>query len=324
MSEPSNIDDVYEIRPYRSGDEIRINQQFNKIFGLDRGIEEWNWKFQLPHPSRILIACDHSHNVITHYAVLIDKFHYKGIVVNAGHSVDTYSVRQEGAVQMRIFEKVVGQFFKRYGHPEHVSLMYGFPGVRILKLGMMKLDYGVPLPVRYWERITNGELPRVQLRENYTLSLNKIDHLWKRSKLRYPISVIRDGHWVFKRYLSRPHHSYKFLRTKSWGRYSCLAVYTVEEDSIALVDLIWDGKNLGDLKLIQNLLILVAQTKGFSKIYMWLSGDEKAEVEFRKLGWLCKPEPNNLHLVVRSFDDRIDRETLLNGFYLTKGCTDII
>jgi hypothetical protein len=32
-----------QIRPYREGDESRINEAFNEVFGLRRSLAEWSW-----------------------------------------------------------------------------------------------------------------------------------------------------------------------------------------------------------------------------------------------------------------------------------------
>ena len=32
-------------RPYRAGDEVAINDGFNRVFGLQRSLAEWWWKF---------------------------------------------------------------------------------------------------------------------------------------------------------------------------------------------------------------------------------------------------------------------------------------
>jgi hypothetical protein len=34
-----------EVRLYRPGDEIAINDAFNRIFDRQRSIEEWAWKY---------------------------------------------------------------------------------------------------------------------------------------------------------------------------------------------------------------------------------------------------------------------------------------
>jgi hypothetical protein len=57
---------------------------------------------------------------------------------------------------------------------------------------------------------------------------------------------------------------------------------------------------------------------------MWLSGDPWAEKIFAARGWQHIREPQDLHLVVLTFNKEIKKQKLLDHFYLTKGCTDII
>jgi len=62
-------DQNYIIRPYKPSDEISINDNFNKVFGLKRSLEEWRWKMQPENNSSvIMIAVDDSGKVLAHYA----------------------------------------------------------------------------------------------------------------------------------------------------------------------------------------------------------------------------------------------------------------
>ena len=79
-----------------------------------------------------------------------------------------------------------------------------------------------------------------------------------------------------------------------------------------------------DLVRLESLLVNVSREKRLSYMAMWLSGDKEAESVFESNNWQIETEPQNLHMVVKSFNSDIDRSTLLNHFYLTKGCTDII
>ena len=315
----------FYIRPYIEGDEIKINDGFNQVFGENRTLEEWKWKFQSNNESRILLAFDSDDNLISHYAVLIDKFNYKGILYTSGHSVDTFSKPMPTAIRTKLFKKLVLRFFEMYGNINNVSLMYGFPGTRMLKLGSLKLDYGEAFPIKLWKKsIPDGSDYGLVFKSFWKLRDKKIDHLWNRSVHRYPVSIVKDAAWVNKRYLSRPNGSYQVLRTARIGAYTSLCIYIILKDTLFLVDLIWDGMRKKDLVRLESLLVNVSREKRLSYMAMWLSGDKEAESVFESNNWQIETEPQNLHMVVKSFNSDIDRSTLLNHFYLTKGCTDII
>lgn len=313
----------FVIRKYQAGDEHLINKGFNQIFGLRRSIQEWYWKFKDPNDSRIMISLDRG-ELLSHYAVQTDRFQYLGETYTVGHSVDTFSVRKAKATSGRSLQKLVMSFFEEFGSAEDVALMYGFPGTRILRLGNMKMDYGRAIPIKYWELTLPFKHKKFAGGDSHPGHPSKINQLWKRAAKRYPASIIRDYQWMHKRFLSRPDHKYQFIRSSSWGRYSLLATFVRHQGAIEVVDIIWDGSSKRDVRFFTGALASVAHRNGITKISMWLSGDEKLEQNLEKYGWIVREEPHKLHLVVKSFVSSIDREELLDRFYLTKGCTDII
>lgn len=313
----------FVIRKYQTGDEHLINKGFNKIFGLRRSIQEWYWKFKDPNDSRIMLSLD-AEEVLSHYAVQTDRFQYLGELLTAGHSVDTFSVRKAKATSGRSLQKLVQQFFDEFGSAEDVALMYGFPGERILRLGHIKLDYGRACPVKYWELELPAKPKKLPGAANHPGPPAKINQLWNRASWRYPVSIVRDYKWLHKRFLSRPNHKYQFIRRTRWGRYSLLCTFVRDRNMIEVVDIVWDGSSRRDIKFVTEALSSTAHRYGIPRVSLWLSGDKKLEELLEKYGWKMREEPHKLHLVVKSFVSTIDREELLDRFYLTKGCTDII
>lgn len=325
FSQPTLQIGPFAIRPYRTGDEGKINDAFNAVFGQNRSLEEWKWKFDSVNPSRIIIAVDQDEQVVTHYAVLTDEFQYKGKRYIGGHSVDTYSKRRSDAVRTRLFEKTVGLFFEIHGRPGEVDLMYGFPGTRILKLGHMKLDYGEPLAVPYWEK--NAPASRHGLKSAVVDRLptsEKLNALWKRASGRYSSSIIRDGRWFEKRYFSRPDNAYRLVVYSKWWRWTAAAVVKDEGHQLFVIDLVWDGRDEAQLRDLLYKIEGMAADLGRTKVAAWFSGDGETEQTLESMGWIRKAEPQGLHMVVKTFHPDIDRNNLLHSFYLTKGCTDII
>ncbi len=313
----------FVIRGYQKGDEQLINREFNTIFGLKRPIQEWYWKFKHPNESRIMLSLDRD-QMLSHYAVQAARFQYQGDIYTAGHSVDTFSIRRAKATSGRSLEKLVQSFFREFGGVNDIALMYGFPGRRILRLGSIKLDYGIPLAVKYWELKPKFSDLRLQGGMDHPGTPSMVDELWSSAAHRYPVSIIRDYKWIYRRYISRPNNEYRFVYHKVQGRYTVLCVYVKKARVLEVVDIIWDGQNENDIKFITSILASIALKKALRKVSMWLSGDEKLEAILERNRWMIKEEPNQLHLVVKSFTSKIDREDLLSRFYLTKGCSDII
>lgn len=317
----------FEIRPYQPGDEDKINETFNRVFNTSRSINGWKWKFKKPNDSRILLAYNQNKKLITHYAVTTDRFQFDSRSFTIGQSLDTFSVRHPDAIRLKLFENVVRHFFGLFGSKKDVAIMYGFPGTRILKLGTMKLDYGTATPIQYWEKeITDTATHVIKNKPNqlFVPNITKLNGLWNRSKNRYPASIIRDGNWFFKRYLSKPSNNYQYIAHSKWWNYQCFAVYITQNDTLQIIDIVWNGKKKEDVISLEKSILNRARYRGIKKMSMWLSGDSNLEQIFKDTGWQIRKEPHDLHFVVKTFDTAIPRDEVRSNFYMTKGCTDII
>ncbi len=73
------------IRPYQEGDEVAINEGFNRTFGLERSLAEWQWKFA-PYRNRrwIMVAVDSKGLVMAHYAAAAVRWQLDGRTVLRG------------------------------------------------------------------------------------------------------------------------------------------------------------------------------------------------------------------------------------------------
>lgn len=92
MSEPAE----YSVRAYAPGDEAAIQRAFSGVFGVERSLAEWRWKFLAPpRGSRILLAFDGAGELVCQYAAIAVDVAV-GAPKRAAQIVDVFSRRRRG------------------------------------------------------------------------------------------------------------------------------------------------------------------------------------------------------------------------------------
>lgn len=313
-----------ELRPYQRGDEASINYGFNEVFGLQRPLEDWVWKFRPDEQgSYILVAADHGH-VVAHFAVLRVPVQVDGRRRIGGHVVDAYCRRLPGVRQQRVYVKTVLEFYRRYGVPEHLSFIFGFPGERHLQLGRLRFRYALPQLVPVWRRPARTHRlfwPRydVRLGENDAA----LDALWARAQTRYAVTAIRDGAWSRRRYHGRAGNPYVHLTV--WRRKTVHAWAVLQTgDTGRWIDLLWDGEDPRALVELDEAVAHTTAAAGAKNLELWLGGDAAAAAVLARRGWEQGCHPERLHMTTSSYDDALDGDDLVRRFYVTMGDSDLV
>jgi hypothetical protein len=317
-------------RPYRPGDEIQINDGFNRVFGLNRSLEEWRWKFpELPEGRWIMLAFDAQGSLLAHYGAVPVRLQVAGLTVRAGQPVDSFSLPEgrRGLGAAHTFQRTVEAFFSEFGGPDKLALLFGFPGEKHLRLGMRRLGYEqlTPQPMIVWRRGVGRRGPRFT---GHTVRFDPdggaVDALWARARARYRVAVERDAAWFGRRFLGRPGVDYLRIAAYQKGRPAALAIARVVGATVYLADLVWDGCSDRALTALDVAIDNLARLRGAVSIEMWLCGDRAAEERFTELGWKCSTHPAGLALVARSFHPGIDVTSFPGAFYLTMGDADLV
>ena len=334
MTAPGTV----RIRRYRPGDGPAINRGFERVFGKTRKLDEWEWKFPDEREKTILIA-EEGGEVLAHFAAIPVSLQADGRRIRAGQVVDVFSVRRQG-----LFLRLVDRFYRELCGPGRLELIYGFPGERHFRLGVRRLRYSEPVPVRFWSRRMkpevdaedrqNGRLVGALCRRWRTwisgVSLRKgfdpaaMDRLWNRASSRFPVSAVRDRAWIERRLVDRP--GVEYLHRTVWrrGEPAALAVLRSVGPVLHWAELLWDGEDRRTLEELDAEVERVARGSGVRECRLWLAGDREAEAVLATRGWRRGHEPQDLHLGAVSFLPDLDPVSVCRRLYLTMGDADLV
>jgi len=312
-------------RTYRTGDEVQINAGFNEVFGLSRSLEEWHWKFpEHPEGRWIMLAVDADGRVLAHYAAVAMQVRFGREQVRAGQIVDAYSRMEVRGT--RVFSTCYERFIESFGKPDGLPLMFGFPGRQHYEMGLKALKY-VPIgSVPYWVRESRWRPSlvawRFEIRQGF--DVRAVDDLWRRTRERYDVAAVRDSSWFARRYDGRPGVEYTHLSAWRNGRAHAWAVTRAHEGTLRWAELVWDGEATGALVAIDRALGRLARHLSCTNLELWFGGDPAAERTLEQLSWARRPCPQDMLLVARRFDSRVDLDRMQRSFYLTMGDSDLV
>lgn len=330
------------LRPYRSGDGPAINRGFNRIFGTRRSLEEWEWKFPpSERESSILVAVEDG-RILAHFAAVPVRLRLPGRTLGAGQVVDVYSNRRPG-----LFLRVVERFYQELCGPDKLELIYGFPGSRHFRLGVMKLGYSQPLPVPFWARRMEDQpagrdglgrlLAGVRVREGPDPAAT--ERLWQRSRHRLAVAAVRDRRWVRRRFTGRPQVAYVHLTAWEGGEPRAQAILRRPASppttgspegpdagarALRWAELLWDGGSSRALVALDREVARRARGAGALESHLWLGGDREAAEILVRRGWRRRTEPQDLHLGAVSFVEGVDALEVCRRLYVTMGDADLV
>ena len=306
-------------------DEPAVNEGFNRVFGARRSLEEWRWKYQeAPEGRWMMVAEDASGTLLAVYGAVPVRVRVDGVAVRAGQIVDVYSLPE--VRRTKVFTTCYETFIRRWGNPDDLPLMFGFPGGIHYEMGLKQLLYVLLGPVPYWRR----ETPRVVLpRPLSGRVVEGFDEvaagaLWARAADRYPVAAVRDPAWLRRRYTGRPGVEYLHLTVHRGGVPRAWGVARAMAPAFRWADLVWDGAETADLAALDRAMARAARRRGCAHEELWLGGDEAAERALRQRGWTRAAHPEDLHMVMRTFHPGVDPERLRTRLYLTMGDSDLV
>jgi len=262
----------YIIRDYATGDEEGITTLFNEVFGKEMSRGQWKWKYLIPGEWKIFSKVaedDASKKIIGHAGAVplrgifqnrtIQFFQIADVMVHTGARGFLGRKNVFDSLMKNLFEDIRKEF------PD--VFCYGFPGTRPYILGYR---------IRVYERIEQAfeivKHIRRSLLNPYKIQKiswddDRLNSLWERFTRDFPLSLIRDKHYLNIRYATNPFFSYQllgiFLSKKLYG----WAVIRDSGDEVLVIDLLTEKKRCRSiLKALQNYFIF----QGKKTMRLWL------------------------------------------------------
>lgn len=314
-----------DVRSFRAGDELAIQEAFAEVFRAARPLADWRWKFEMPpRGSRIVLGFGEDGRLLCQYAAIALDVAWFGRELVAGQIVDVLS-RARGGLGRRNtpFLRTVEAFLEAQRAPGGLAFIYGFPGERHQRIGEIAGLYNRTEPIERLERALDEPAAARSLPVRFSdgFDATAIDDLWRRARRRYPAAVVRDARWFAWRYAARPRSDYAQVGIHRGGCCRAWGVLAVASPSARWLDLVWDGADPGDLAALAAELGARAREAGAERLELWLRGDEAARGELLARGFVAGPDPER-RLSVIVFDPEVELEQVLHRLYLTLGDSD--
>ncbi len=334
--------DVYQdpagrwtIRPYRAGDEGAILELFKRVFGIDRSLEHWRWKFvENPAGQYIRLAQTPSGELVGQYAGLPARMTWGGkrLVLTQIIDVMVDPRFRMGLKRAGLFSALANRFIGDYSGLNKVSGGFGFPTPGALRIGERVAGYTPLHPVVCLVRdLGGGELSlpvRARLYRIQTVERvgRGIDGLWERVRPELPVAIIRDARYLNWRYADCPDVRYTMLSASSrlTGTLAGVAILRMEvhgKPVAALVDWLVSRRATGAA------LALLARCEGVAR----QAGMERLEAWFPPYSWSYRllqelgfgPSDTIYHFVVLPTSPEVSLEWAKDRWYYTMGDSDI-
>ena len=323
-----------EVRLYRPGDEDAINDTFNRVFGKQRSVEEWAWKYRADDPPCPIVAAWDGDRLTAHNGGIAADYQVDGHRLLAVQGADTFSLAvAEKLPEWRdSWQHVMDHFAEIAAGQFGVSLLYGFTGGRAIShmVARARWDSVSPrrIPLLTRRRRPAGRSPasrlfRARLTDDHEPAL---DRLWERAGNRYPVSVVRNADHVRRRLSGHPTVRYhRWLIRPRWSRTpAAFVAFRTDGGVVRWVELVWDGRP-GALELVDHLSRGLAEQTGAEREELWLDGDPEASQWLEIFGFESRPDPSGVVRVTRFVDADLNAEAFAPGrVYTTSADADLV
>jgi hypothetical protein len=326
--------EALEIRLWAPGDEVAINDGFNRVFGKDRSLEEWAWKYGAGSPPLPIVAAWDGKALVAHNGGIPTRFQVDGRRITALQGADTLSLAAaERRPEWRDAWQDVMDLFAEVATADFgVSLLYGFTGGRAVSHMVRRARWNsveprrIPLYVRRQRPAGRSLASRFFKARLIGDDEPALDRLWDRAGRRYPVAVVRDAEHARRRLSGHPSVRYhRWLITPHLASTpAAFVAFRTDGGVVRWVDLVWDGRP-GALELVDHLSRGLAEQTGAGSEELWLDGDEEAAGWLEVFGFEGGPDPSGVARVSRFLDESLDPESFApERYYTTMADADLV
>lgn len=351
----------YVVRHFRDGDEVEINRLFNQVFGTNRTMEEWQWKFRRNPAGAIHVeVAEEGGKLIGHYASLPAFFTYQGTTIPVSIPCDNfvhpdYRGGFRGVQKaMHEYHTVFSDWFPKFGFGCPNAAHYAI-GKRILKykdvgeipvlFRRMSLRLGIRSKIPGLSNsIVNSlsELARLPSKWALTARLRRVpdirtavvsefdervDALWARVHKGFNVACIRNLAFLRWRF-SRPGYEYRIVTAARGEELAGYIVTSVRDEDGARIGYMVDMLSASDeaSAALTARALLQLHADGADYALCWMLTDKPQSAVLHQFGFAPRePAFPPVKVVFQNGDPATISDSVLGrleNWYLTMADSD--
>jgi len=331
----------FSIREYREGDEDQIVPMFRRRFHVDRGLPRWRWVYrENPRGNlRISLAFSEDGTLAAQYAGYPVTFEKtvagEEQTLNALQIGDTMTAPEfhnAGKGPTQLLMRTLRDFYARYCQGQ-VAFNYGFNTGKIHRFSLRSANArrleDIPFHVlevsrasfqTAWSSVAQLLAYRVQRVDHFDANW---DQFYDRVRAAYALLVKRDSRYLEWRYARCADRQYFIYAVRRWGRMVGWSVFRRDGSRLIWGDALFDPNAPSAVRLLLKHVLMSPEHRGAETIETWAStrpGWWHAQIA--KLGFVGRPEPNDLSLVFVPFNHDPENDFRAHLYY-TMGDSDL-
>jgi hypothetical protein len=229
-----SADASIRIGPYEPGDEQAILACFNKVFGVDRSLEHWHWKFRdCPFGLHCYLGKTPTGQVVSQFTGIPTPYKVGSETFTFCQMLDSMVDPdfRKGLKKPGLFASTVYDYVDRYGHEHEEAIMYGLPNPQAFRIGRRLLGYSfihdiitLHKPAERFEAAGAAGPGGITV-EKVSRFGPAADELWAACAPEIEVGLIKDAKYLDWRYADCPDADYATLVARGAdGRARGLAV----------------------------------------------------------------------------------------------------
>jgi hypothetical protein len=330
----------WSIRRYEPGDEEQILRLFRKVFGRERSLAHWQWKYRdNPEGAQMCLAVTDAGEIVGQYVGIPVRAIVDGRTLTFSQAVDSMvdADYRRGLKKPGVFASLFMRFAEEYGGQDRVTILWGYTTPEALRVGQRLLGYVALHQVMKLVRSVEGSphlTPWQQMTELWrhiwcpirqvSRFDGRVDRLWRRCQRELRVATIRDARYLDWRYADCPDVKYQLLMAGGTfgGPIQGIAVLRLgwmDQPVACLVDWLVPSAARGVADRLLGRCFEEAELAGLKELHAWLPPSSPwhrflLDRGFQAVEAAC--------MTVRQFTSDVPLELLNAHWYYTMGDSD--